>query len=80
LSAIAVISSATILILRHRRKPASEVTQTTAIVESEDADTAQNEGASIGSNGKAVNNTDTDTGNEIKVDSSEAGTLGIEKG
>jgi phosphatidylglycerol---prolipoprotein diacylglyceryl transferase len=80
LSAIAVISSATILILRHRRKPASEVTQTTAIVESENADTAQNEGASIGSNGKVVNNADADTGNEIKVDSPEAGTLGIEKG
>lgn len=80
LSAITVITSATILILRHRRKPASELTQTTAGVESEDADTTQNEGASVGSNGKVVNDADANTGNEIKVDSPEAGTLGIEKG
>ena len=80
LSAITVISSATILILRHRRKPASEVAQTTASVEPEDADTAQNEGASVGNNGIVVNTADVNAGNEIKVDSPEAGTLGIEKG
>jgi phosphatidylglycerol:prolipoprotein diacylglycerol transferase len=80
LSAITVITSVTILILRHRRKPASELTQTTAGVEAEDAGTAQNEGASVGSSGKVVNDADANTGNESKVDSPEAGTLGIEKG
>lgn len=80
LSAIAVISSATILILRHRHQPASEVQQPVVSIETEDADAAINEDASTRNNGIAVNNSDTHAENEIGVDSSEAGTLGIEKG
>ncbi len=80
LSAIAVLSSATILILRHRHQPASEVPQPEVSVETEDADAAINEDASTGNNGIAVNNSDAHAENEIGIDSSEAGTLGIEKG
>jgi phosphatidylglycerol:prolipoprotein diacylglycerol transferase len=80
LSAIAVISSATILILRHRHQPASEVQQPVVSIETEDADAAINEDASSRNNGIAVNNSDAHAENEIGVDSSEAGTLGIEKG
>jgi phosphatidylglycerol---prolipoprotein diacylglyceryl transferase len=80
LSAIAVISSATILILRHRHQPAREVQQPVVSIETEDADAAINEDASTRNNGIAVNNSDAHAENEIGVDSSEAGTLGIEKG
>ena len=80
LSAIAVISSATILILRHRHQPASKVQQPEASVETEDADAAINEDASTRNNGIAVNSSDAHAENEIGVDSSEAGTLGLEKG
>jgi phosphatidylglycerol---prolipoprotein diacylglyceryl transferase len=80
LSAIAVISSATILILRHRHQPASEAQQPEVSVETEDADAAINEDASTRNNAIAVNNSDAHAENEIGVESSEAGTLGIEKG
>lgn len=80
LSAIAVISSATILILRHRHQPASEVQQPVVSIETEDADAAINEDASTRNNGIAVNHSDAHAENETGVDSSEAGTLGIEKG
>src|SRR5258708_20861473 len=79
LSAITVITSATILILRHRRRPASELTQTPAGVESEDADTAQNEGATVGGNGKHGNDGDANTRNEIKVEFPEPRSLGSPK-
>lgn len=80
LSAIAVISSATILIIRHRHKPASEVQQTEASAETEETDAAINADASTRNNGIAISSSDANAENEIEVDSSEAGTLGIEKG
>jgi phosphatidylglycerol---prolipoprotein diacylglyceryl transferase len=80
LSAIAVISSATILILRHRHQPAGEVQQPVVSIETENADAAINEDTSTRNNGIAVNNSDAHAENEVGVDSSEAGTLGIEKG
>src|SRR5258706_3873135 len=80
LSAIAVISSATILILRHRHQPTGGVHQSQPSAETEDAESAINEDASTRNNGIAVNISDAHAENEIGVDSSEAGTLGIEKG
>lgn len=80
LSAIAIISSATILILRHRHQPAGEIQQPEASGETEDTEPAIEEEASASNNGITVNSSDANAENEIEVDSSEAGTLGIEKG
>jgi phosphatidylglycerol:prolipoprotein diacylglycerol transferase len=80
LSAIAVISSATILIIRHRRKPAVAAAQNDVSVASEDKDTAIDDGAKAANNGMVVSASEAHAENEMEVDGSEAGTLGIEKG
>ncbi len=83
LSATAVISSATILILRHRHQPTSAAEQPEASEETGDTETAVNEDDSARSNGIAVNSTeleDQSTQTERAIDSSGANTLGIEKG
>lgn len=80
LSAIAVISSATILIIRHRRKPADVAAQNDVSIVSEGKDTVIDDGASAANNGIGVSASEAHAENEREVDSSEAGTLGIEKG
>ena len=83
LSAIAIISSATILILRHRRQPPAALQQAETGAETTDADVAGDEGANAGTNGAAVNGSSPDARvveNERATDSSGANTLGIEKG
>ncbi|HZU68602.1 MAG TPA: prolipoprotein diacylglyceryl transferase [Ktedonobacteraceae bacterium] len=83
LSALAVITSATILILRHRRQPAAEVEQPEVANESADSEALANEEAGASSNGIAVNSSESEdqrTESEIGVNSTGVNTPGIEKG
>ncbi|HLH61951.1 MAG TPA: prolipoprotein diacylglyceryl transferase [Ktedonobacteraceae bacterium] len=84
LSALTVITSASILILRHRRQPAGEAGQLEVAKETEDSEAGTTGEAGATSNGIAVNSSQAEdqrtTNSEIGVDSTGANTLGIEKG